>query len=150
MPRYALSEASWPVVLAFGLMGTLTVSLTNTGHALSGELLAWAVAGHAPADCLPKRPLALVVTKNDDIQGWVSLTVGPRGYRVVPAQTAGSAREILRSDAFRIGVIVLDPEVQEAEAILALMPSPVPAARLIRLRPHPDATEVSKLLVDVL
>lgn len=131
-------------------MGTLTVGLTNTGHALEGEILSWVVSGHGPVDSLPARPQALVITGNRDVQNWVALTVNPRGYRIVFAETAGHAGDILRSEASRIGVVVLDTQTLGAERVVAMAQSLAPEAKLVRVGPHPAATEISQLLVGVL
>jgi len=151
MQPYKPFDTSWPVVLAFGLMGTFTLGLTNTGHELRGEMLSWARSVHGPLEpALPVRPQVLVITSNRDDQTRVALTVSPRGYRVVVAETAASGSEILRSAASRIGVIVLDTRIRGAESIAAMAHSLVPVAKLIELRPNHATAEVSKALLDAI
>ena len=151
MQPYSLFDASWPVVLAFGLVGTLTLGLTNTGHDVCGEMLSWAASVHGRVEpALPVRPQVLVITSNRDDQTRVALTVIPRGYRVVVAETAASGSEILRSQASRICVVVLDTKMRGAESIAAMAQSLVPVAKLIKLRPNHAAADVSKPLSDAI
>jgi CheY-like chemotaxis protein len=144
-------DASWPVALAFGLMGILTLSLTNTGHTLRGEVFSWANSARTPVVApIPARPQVLVVTNNRDDQTQVAFAVNPRGYHVVVAETADSGSQILHSDATRIGVVVLDTQLPGAETIAALARSLVPDAKLINLAPNHAITDLSKLLSDAI
>ena len=151
MRLYIPFDASWPVVLVFGLMGTLSVGLTNTGHQLCTEMLSWATSAHGPVEPgPPTRPQVLVITRNREDQTLVAETVNPRGYRVIVADTAARVREILQSDASRICVVVLDTNMLGAESISAMARSLAPLAKLIKLSGNHGATDVSKPLLDAI
>jgi len=132
-------------------MGILTLSLTNTGHTLRGEVFAWAAPDPAPVVApVPARPQVLVITKNRDDQTRVAFAANPRGYHVVVAESAASGTAILRSEAKEIGVVVLDSQLPGAEGVEALARSLIPGAKLISLLPNHAATDVSKLLMDAI
>ncbi len=131
-------------------MAILTLALTNTGHTLRGEVLSWAAPQKPVAAVVPPRPEVLVVTTDRNDQNRVAFAVNPRGYHVVVAETEASASIILRSDANRIGVVVLDTHMPGAETITALAHSLVPGASLINLLPNHATTDVSKLLLDAI
>ncbi len=139
------------MVLTFGLLSTFTLGLTNTGHELCSEILSLATAVRGPVQPAPlERPQVLAIMRDREDQCRVVLTVAPRGYRVVVAETAARARETLRSDASRIGVVVIDAKIPGAESLAALARSLVPVAKVIRLPPNHTPTDVSKLLVDAI
>jgi len=139
------------VVLTLGLMGTFALGLTNTGHAVCEEMLGWTTAAHHPAaPVLPARPQVLVVTTNPEDQTRAALAVNPRGYRVVVAETQERASGILRADADRIGVVVIDSEIPGAETIAAMARALAPVAKVIRLPPDHAAVSLSKPLLDAI
>jgi hypothetical protein len=140
---------SWPVVLTFGLMGTFTLGLTNSGHQMCHELLSWADATvHHVEPARPVRPEVLVITRNRKDESRVALAANPRGYRVVVAGTAAQGMERLRSDANQLAVVVLDVTISGADRIATVVHTLAPKAKLIKLRPHHDAVDVSKPLID--
>jgi len=149
MQPYVPFDGSWPVVLMFGIMGTFTFGLTNTGHEMCHEMLSWAneALGHG-GTVRPVRPEVLVITGNREDQNRVALAVNPRGYRVVVAETAARGRESLNSDASRIAVIVVDMKIPGADHLAAMAHSLAPMAKVIRLRPSHTAVDVTKPLVD--
>ncbi|HTX35812.1 MAG TPA: hypothetical protein VME43_12360 [Bryobacteraceae bacterium] len=139
------------MVLMFGLMGTLTLGLTNTGHELYDEVVSWATSSLRYTEpAAPARPQVLVITKNRDDQTLVALIVNPRGYQVVVAENAARGSEILRSEAGLIAAVVLDTNMLGADNIAAMARSLVPMVRLIRLDPDHTPLDVSKPLVDAI
>ena len=142
---------SWPVLLAFGLMGTFTLSLTNSGHQMCRELLSWADATlrHVEPPS-PVRPEVLVITSGRKDESGVALAANPRGYRVVVAETAANGTERVRCDANQLAVVVLDVTIPGADNIAALAQTLAPAAKLIRLPPHHKAADVSKPVIDAI
>jgi CheY-like chemotaxis protein len=136
-------------MLMFGLMGTLTLGLTNTGHELYAEIISWAdpTVGHAEA-APPARSQVLLMSRNRADQFLVDRTVAPRGYEVVMAYTAASANEILRTGASQVAAVVLDTEIPGAESVVATAHAMAPVARVIRLPPIHAAIDVSKPLID--
>ena len=139
------------MVLAFGLMGTFTLGLTNSGHAMYREMLTWADAQLRHVEpARPVRPEVLVITRNREDQRRVALAANPRGYRVVVAETATSGAERLSSDAKQLAMVVLDESMPGARRITALTRTLAPAAKLINLPHHHGAVDVSKPVVDAL
>lgn len=135
----------------FGLMGTLTLGLTNTGHELYDEVVSWATSPFGYAEpAVPARPQVLVITKNRDDQMLVALIVNPRGYEVVVAETAARGSEILRAEGGLIAAVVLDMNMMGAENIAAIAQSLAPVARVIRLPPGHAPVDISKPLVDAI
>ena len=77
------------MLLAFGLVGTFTLGVTNSGNQMCRELLSWADATLQHVEPAPPvRPEVLVITRNRRDESRVALAANPRGYRVVVAETA--------------------------------------------------------------
>lgn len=143
--------SNWPVTVLVGFVLAFALGLTNTGHQLCGEVLSAVAPSHRPMDPgPPARPLVLVVTTSPDTQARVAATVNPRGYRVLVAETAGSAENGLRSDGERVGVIVIDTTVADAGEVACLARSLLPSVHLVRLKPNDGVTDLALLLLNAI
>ena len=144
-------DSSWPVVLIFGILAAFVLGVTPSGQQLFAALLESApFSEHAGIPiCLP-RPEVLVVTRNGHDRFVVAATVNPRGYRVRVAETAATSQAVLRSEASRIGVIVVDSELPYAHRVVALARALAPLAKVVELHPHHSAEEISSLLLQAI
>ena len=149
MQRDSRFDSGWPVALVFGLMAVFILGLTQTGQQLQAEMSSSLRSVlHGPvAPALPARPQVLVVTQNPDDEANIIMTVNPRGYQVVVAETTAIARAILRSNASRIGVVVIDTELAGAESVTTLAQSLLPGEKVIKLRRNHGPTDIAVLLL---
>ena len=142
------SDMGWPVVLVFGLMAVFTLALTHTGQQLQAEMSSSLRSVlHGPTPAPPARPQVLVVTQDHDAEADIVATVNPRGYQVVVVETATIAIALLRSNASRIGVVVVDTKLAGADSVTALAQSILPGEKVIRLRPNHGVTDLAVLLM---
>jgi CheY-like chemotaxis protein len=149
MERGSDFNSSWPAAAACALIAVFTFSLTPMGQQLETTALKH-VALHSNARTEPlllARPEVLVVTRNSEDQFRVAATLVPRGYRVLVAGTAVTAQELIRRDANRIGLIVVDTELAKGEGVANLARSLAPGTKLIRLPSKHGSTEVAVLLM---
>jgi len=149
MQRDSRFDSGWPVALVFGLMAVFILGLTQTGQQLQAEMSSSLRSVlHGPVTpALPARPQVLVVTQNPDDEANIIMTVNPRGYQVVVAETTAIARAILRSNASRIGVVVIDTELAGAESVTTLAQSLLPGEKVIKLRRNHGPTDIAVLLL---
>ncbi len=96
----------------------------------------------------PQRPEVLVVSGRDSYVAKVAETVGPRGYFIVVTQTIEPALERLQRDAGRIGCVVLDRDVPQADRFARAVQATTPSARLVVLRGAPPSDEIPQLLIN--
>ena len=135
--------------MVFGLMAAFILGLTHTGELLKAEIsssVRSVLHGPVPPGS-PARPQVLVVTQNPDDEARIVATVNPRGYQVVVVETAAIAKAILRSNASRIGVVVVDTELGGAESVATLARSIVSDNKVIKLRRNHGATDIAVLLL---
>ena len=134
-----------------GLMGAFTLAITPTGHQLTDEIIELTKPAYRPvATAIPQRPQLLVVTGNRDDPYTAAVVVNPHGYRVVVAETAEAAQGILQADADRIGVVLVDKQVAQADRVLGLARTLAPSAKLIQLPRNHQGTDVCALLRDAI
>ena len=150
MKRSSVLDSNWPVILSIGLMSAFTLGMTPRGQMLVKEISTRFRDGAAIEQIAPPRPEVLLFTRNPEAQNQVATTVVPRGYRVLLAPTVFVAQQLLRSDANRIGLIVVDTETGEAERLADLAQAAIPAARVIRLPRNHGSTEVSAMLLNAI
>ncbi len=96
----------------------------------------------------PQRPEVLVVTGRDSYAAKVAETVGPRGYLIVVTNKIETALEKLQLDAGRIGCVVLDRDVAQADRLASAVQTTTPAARLVILRGAPPSDQIPQILIN--
>lgn len=122
-------------------------------------LLAVAVAVLTPKDVLnriingppplsPTRPHVLVVSGRWSDHAAVMQTVRARGYTVRAAADVESGLLKAQGDPDRIGIVVIDMDLQSASRMISGAKKTCPEARLILLQGPRDAARISHLLLD--
>lgn len=134
-------DSSWPVLLVVACVGSFTIALTPSGR----RLIAAAQAGFGDLSSNPPgpaRPLILVATTDPDDAHLVAATAVPRLYQVLCAGSLGAAERMLRSNAGRIGVILVDGKSAEGRSLAKLAQAVAPEAKLIRVPAKHGPTEI--------
>ncbi|MDR3700264.1 MAG: hypothetical protein P4L56_11545 [Candidatus Sulfopaludibacter sp.] len=140
-------DAGWPGVVIFGIMAAFVFGLTQTGQQLRCELGEYFVPPKQVHVIGPARTQVLVVTGNRSDQARIAMTMNPRGYRLLIAETKATAQQLARSAQKDICLIVVDSDLPQSKTIAASLLSIVPGAKIITLPHHPDSTELAVLLL---
>ena len=143
-------DSVWPVALLCALLAIFTLALTPAGEKVQNKFVAWLALRPKPSDSRLSRLDVLVVACKQEDEERISLTVVPRGYRVRRAQTAKAAEAVLRGSANQIGIVVLDAGSRDATVLAVIVPRLAPAARMVPIPAHHDATDVAELLLAVI
>ena len=93
-----------------------------------------------------ERPGVLLVDPDNSDRLSVLTAAGPRGYPVVLADDVHGGLEALRRKPSRIGIIVLDASLPEAQSIMRTARAMSPDIRLVVLERRPGVGELSSLL----
>jgi hypothetical protein len=141
-------EFSWPVAGFFGLMVAFTVAVTPAGGGFVSTVFR---TRHGPVRPIaPAKPAVLVVTSRQQDQFIAQVTVNPRGYRLLSAETASAAEALLQRDSSEVSVILVDTQLAEVGHVIRLAHALAPSAKLITLRPEHTATDISAQLMQAI
>jgi hypothetical protein len=143
------ADSNWPVVAILVSVWSCTLAMTPFGRQL-GVAVSEAFASHTPIPPIPSRPDVLVATTDPDDVNCVAATVVPRRYRVLSATSAEAAQRILRSNAGRIGVIIVNGKSSDGRRLAKLAEGLAPEAKVIRLSPNHGLTDLASEVMAVI
>jgi hypothetical protein len=147
MQKHSNFDASWPVAIIIGVLLVFTFALTGSDQ-VKANISSSLRSLHSPVTVAPaERSQVLVVTKNKNDENRIVLTVNPRGYQIIAADTVELAKAILRANANRIGVVVVDADLKGAGSLLSQAHSILPNEKVINLSRSHTSTDVAVLLL---
>jgi hypothetical protein len=143
------ADSNWPVILILASVGSFSIALTPFGQ----QVIAAAHASFGDGRCSPRtpaRPVVLVATTDPDDANRVAATAVPRLYEVLKASSGEGAQQMLRLNAGRIGVIIVDSRSREGRSLAKLAEVIAPEARVIRLPAKHGSTDIVSELIGVI
>lgn len=142
-------DSNWPVILMLACVCSFMTALTSPGRQLVAALrVSFSSRRYSPPT--PVRPVVLVATTDPDDVNRVAATVVPRLYQVLNATSCEGAQQMLRSNADRIGVIIVDGKSPEGRSLAKLAEGLAPEAKVIRLPAKHGPTEIASELIAII
>src|SRR5438105_6363038 len=104
------SNSSWLVAATFVGLGSFALGITPAGDRLQKGFMDWLPGKHQQraAPIARALPDVLLIGGNSAKQANVALTVSPRGYKLILAETVAAGLDTLRGRAGHVGLVLLD------------------------------------------
>lgn len=143
------ADSNWPVILILASVGSFSIALTPRGlHFIAA--VRTSISHRSYSQPVPVRPVVLVATTDPDDANRVAQTVVPRRYQVMYATSPGAAQTMLRSNAGRIAVVVVNGKSPEGRSLAKLAQGVAPEAKVIRLHTNHGPTDLASELMAVI